>query len=95
MRDGNERADAPVINVDGHAIPFEVGDTIGACLMRRGVLALRRSKGGSKRGIFCGIGICNECLVTCDSRRNVRACVTRARPGLSVQTAANADWGEE
>ena len=74
------------LTVDGEAIAITAGDTLGACLMRAGRLATRLSRGGRPRGVYCGIGVCNECLLTVDGRPNVRACVTLARPGAVVET---------
>ncbi len=70
---------------DGYVVNVYEGDTLGACLMRAGVLTIRRSISGEPRGMFCGIGVCNECLVTVDGVRNVRACVNKARPGAVIQ----------
>jgi predicted molibdopterin-dependent oxidoreductase YjgC len=36
--------------------------------------------------MYCAIGVCNECLVTVDGVHNMRACVTKARPGAVVRT---------
>ena len=84
-----EPATATLI-VDGEAIPFADGDSLAACLMRAGRLATRRSRLGELRGVFCGIGICNDCLLTVDGVPNVRACVTAARSGLVAQTGTGA-----
>jgi len=74
---------------DDHEVAIQKGDTIGACLMRAGMLTIRHSNSGEPRGIYCAIGVCNECLVTVDGVRNVRACVTNARPGAVVQTTGS------
>jgi predicted molibdopterin-dependent oxidoreductase YjgC len=71
---------------DDHEVAIQKGDTIGVCLMRAGLLTIRHSKSGEPRGMYCAIGVCNECLVTVDGAHNVRACVTVARPGAVVQT---------
>jgi hypothetical protein len=54
--------------------------------MQAGMLAIRHSKSGEPRGMYCAIGVCNECLVTVDGVHNVRACVTKAQPCAVVQT---------
>ena len=74
---------------DGHEVATQKGDTIGACLMRVGMLAIRHSKSGEPRGMYRAIGVCNECLVTVDGVHNVRACVTKARPGAVIQTTGS------
>lgn len=72
--------------VDGRSLEVRPGDTLAACLLRAGVLALRPSLTGQPRGLYCGMGVCNDCLLTVDGVRNVRACVTLARPGSQVLT---------
>ena len=52
-----------------------------------GSRALRNTrKEGKPRGLFCGIGVCYDCLVVVDGRANVRACMTRAVPDMKVRT---------
>ena len=85
MRD---RAPAAIgtVTVDGETVAIQPGDTLGACLLRSGRLATRRSRQGQPRGLYCGIGVCNDCLLTVDGRPNVRACITPALPGATVDT---------
>ena len=73
--------------LDDRPIEFQAFDTIASCVMRAGVLALRTSMRGEPRGVFCGIGVCNECLVTVDGQPNRRACQVEATPGLVVLTS--------
>lgn len=73
--------------VDGRPVPFVPGQTVGAALVAAGVLSWRTTRvGGRPRGIFCGIGVCFDCLVTVDERPNRRACLELARPGARVRT---------
>ena len=37
------------------------------------------------RSIFCGMGLCFECLMYVDGRPNVRACQTLVRQGMEVE----------
>jgi predicted molibdopterin-dependent oxidoreductase YjgC len=75
-----------VLLVDGQPLAIKDGDTIAATVMRGGRSVFRRSQSGEPRGLFCGIGICNECLVTVDGQPNVRACIASARDGAVVAT---------
>lgn len=62
------------------------GETVGAALLAAGIVTFRTTRlGGRPRGIFCGIGICFDCLVVVEGRLNQRACLIPARPGLRVQ----------
>ena len=42
------------------------------------------------RGLFCGIGACQDCLVTVDGVDGVRACVAPATPGTAITTDGGA-----
>jgi predicted molibdopterin-dependent oxidoreductase YjgC len=73
---------------DGAPVAFTEGQSFGAALLAAGHRTLRRTRvGGNPRGMFCGIGVCADCLVTVDGAPGVRACLTRARAGVSVRTA--------
>jgi aerobic-type carbon monoxide dehydrogenase small subunit (CoxS/CutS family) len=41
---------------------------------------------GRPRGLFCGIGICFDCLVIIDGVPNQRACLVPAERGMAVST---------
>src|SRR5439155_775857 len=47
---------------------------------------LRRSPSGQPRGLYCGIGVCQECRVLVDGVGVVRACVTPVTAGMTVST---------
>ena len=44
--------------------------------------------GGEPRGIFCGMGVCFDCLVVVDGVTNTRACAAWAREGMDVRRQA-------
>ncbi|MCI1261781.1 MAG: (2Fe-2S)-binding protein [Tetrasphaera jenkinsii] len=72
---------------DGQAVDAAPGQTVGAALIAAGHQTLRRTRVGSRpRGMFCGIGVCFDCLVVVDDRPDVRACLTLAEPGMRVRT---------
>lgn len=63
------------------------GLTVAAVLVDLGRMNFRIDpKTGQARGLFCGIGVCHECLVTVDGRPGVRACQTVVRPGMEIVT---------
>jgi 2Fe-2S iron-sulfur cluster binding domain len=70
---------------EGEPVPAEAGDTIGAALARAGRLALGAGPGGDARGLYCGIGVCFECVVDVDGVGRVRSGVQRAEPGMRVR----------
>lgn len=68
------------------AIPFREGQTVGAALVAAGIRSWRTTRlEGRPRGLFCGIGICFDCLVVIDGQPNQRACLALARAGMDVQ----------
>lgn len=84
------------ITVDGRPLPAEPGQTIAAVLLSGGMAAWRRTRfGDAPRGLFCGIGVCFDCLVMVNGRRSVRACLIEARPADVVSTDLGAGNGDE
>nr|WP_296775805.1 (2Fe-2S)-binding protein [Rhodococcus sp. (in: high G+C Gram-positive bacteria)] len=76
---------------DEHLIPAEPGQSIAAALIATGRRSWRRTRvGGEPRGVFCGIGICFDCLVTVNGEPNRRACMVEARPHDEVVTQEGA-----
>lgn len=70
---------------DGEKVQFRPGQTVGAALVAAGRPAWRSTRlAGAPRGIFCGIGVCFDCLVTVDGEPNQRACLVRAEAGQTV-----------
>jgi predicted molibdopterin-dependent oxidoreductase YjgC len=72
-------------NFDGRAVDFEEGWTVGAALTAAGIRSWRTTRqGGKPRGLFCGIGICFDCLITVDGQSSLRACLTSASDGIEA-----------
>jgi aerobic-type carbon monoxide dehydrogenase small subunit (CoxS/CutS family) len=71
--------------VDGAPLLAPAGQSLGAALLASGRSVLRSSPGGSPRGLYCGIGVCQECRVVVDGEV-VRSCVTPLRAGMRVST---------
>jgi hypothetical protein len=70
------------ILVDGEPVTGTAGQTIAGVLLGAGRREWRTtSAGGAPRGVFCGIGVCFDCLVEVNGLRDVRACLRRARDG--------------
>jgi NADPH-dependent 2,4-dienoyl-CoA reductase/sulfur reductase-like enzyme len=71
---------------DGEALTGLAGESLAAALTAAGRLGLRRDGAGGSRGVYCGMGVCQECLVTVDGAPHRRACVTALRDGMAVAT---------
>ncbi|WP_374984314.1 (2Fe-2S)-binding protein [Streptomyces fradiae] len=80
------------IVVDGAPLPFVEGQTVAAALVAAGRVAWRTTRVHRRpRGVFCGIGVCFDCLVTVDGAGGQRACLVPARPGMTVTTGEAGD----
>jgi hypothetical protein len=84
------------IVVDRHPVRAYEGETVAAALMAAGQRALRTTpRRGEPRGLYCGMGVCFECVMTVDERPNIRTCQTCVHAGMRVQTQrGDGSWGE-
>ncbi|WP_329459360.1 (2Fe-2S)-binding protein [Streptomyces sp. NBC_01497] len=81
------RTERPVaVTVDGEAVTGIAGQTIAGLLLASGRRAWRTGPSGARRGVFCGIGVCFDCLVSVNGEQDVRACRRRAADGDAVST---------
>ena len=81
-----QRGQAVTITVDDEPLSAYMGETIAGALLAAGRKAWRRTPHGQPRGMFCGIGLCFDCLVTVNGTPNVRACLTPVAAGMVVDT---------
>ena len=72
------------MTLDERRVTAYEGETVAAMLLAEGHLATRTTPGGSPRGVYCGMGVCFDCLVVVDGVPNTRACVTWVRDGMVV-----------
>jgi hypothetical protein len=80
------------IIVDGEPVPLRPGESVAACLLAADRPVLRTTRfAGRARGVFCGIGVCFDCLVTVNGVDGIRACLRVAQPGDDVRTGAGED----
>lgn len=71
---------------DGTEITASPGQSVGAALIAAGHRSWRTTRhAGAPRGVFCGIGICFDCLVVVNGRPNQRACLTEVGDGDVVE----------
>ncbi|MFI6654019.1 (2Fe-2S)-binding protein [Streptomyces sp. NPDC050523] len=75
------------VTVDGREIEALPGQTVAAALWTAGITSWRTTRGaGRPRGVFCGIGVCFDCLVTVNDRPGRRACLVTLQPGDAIRT---------
>lgn len=70
---------------DGETVEARAGETIAAALTAADIRTLRITREGEPRGLYCGMGVCQECLVEVDGQPAVRACMTKAQGGSIVR----------
>jgi predicted molibdopterin-dependent oxidoreductase YjgC len=85
MRLPVERGPAVSVSLDGRAVTAYEGETVATLLFAEGVIATRTTVAGEPRGVFCGMGVCFDCLVVVDGVPNTRACMTPVVDGMRVQ----------
>ena len=72
---------------DGRVMPAEPGQSVAAALWAQGVRSWRRTRIGDRpRGLFCGIGVCFDCLVVINGVPAQRACLVGVNDGDVVET---------
>lgn len=83
------RGPAVQLTIDGAEITAFDGELLSTALLATGRMTFRRSERlREPRGLFCGIGICFECLVQVEGQGTVRACQTAVGEGMRVKTVA-------
>ncbi|WP_194834440.1 (2Fe-2S)-binding protein [Nocardia sp. XZ_19_369] len=81
------RADRPLtVTVDDTPVPGVHGQTLATVLLADGRTHWRTAPTGGPRGVFCGIGVCFDCVATVNGVPDVRLCRRPARDGDVVTT---------
>ena len=68
---------------NGTAIPFRTGDSVANALLRASITQFGAALTGQPRAVFCGIGLCQGCLIRADGRLT-EACLLPAKDGLHL-----------
>ncbi|MGW5444656.1 (2Fe-2S)-binding protein [Streptomyces asiaticus] len=80
------------LTFDGTTVTARPGQSVGAALVAAGIVAWRTTRReGRPRGLFCGIGVCFDCLITVDGRPGQRACLVPARDGMRLSAEGDRD----
>ena len=91
LEPGVRRGSAISIIVDGETVSAYLGESVATALLASGRRILRITpKKQVPRGLFCGMGVCFECLVTIDDQPNQQACMTVVRAGMRVERQVGA-----
>jgi len=83
-----KRASEVSFLVNGKPVRGRPGESVAVALMRTGRMHLRAGPvDGAARGMFCGMGLCQECVVRVEGQV-VEACRLDVREGLVVELIA-------
>jgi len=80
------------VSVDSEIAEAHPGETVATVLLALGRQTFRHTDHlHAPRGLFCGMGVCFDCLVTIDGQPNVRACMTPVHAGMTIETGGPSD----
>lgn len=82
----SEPASASVrIEIEGTPVLARVGDTVTAALLASGLDFCRETAVSStRRGPYCMMGVCFDCLVTIDGVGNRQGCLVSVAEGMKI-----------
>lgn len=71
------------VTFEGRPLLARRGESVAAALTAAGIRSLRETQ-GELRGVFCGMGVCLDCLVTIDGVPSQRACMTKIDRPMAI-----------
>jgi predicted molibdopterin-dependent oxidoreductase YjgC len=72
------------VELNGKLVTGYEGETVAALFAAENLSALRTTQDGEARGMFCGMGVCFDCLVVINGIPNTRACMTWLKEGMKI-----------
>lgn len=60
------------------------GQSVLSAMVSAGEMVCRTTAAGAPRGLYCGMGVCQDCLVDIDGKGSQRACMTPVAEGMVV-----------
>ena len=78
-------SDTVSFTFEGRDLAGRRGESLAAALIAADVRSFRATRTGAERGIFCGMGVCQDCLVEIDGRSNQRACMVKLDRSMTVR----------
>ena len=81
-----ERGSSFEIEVDGNRLIAYEGETVATTLLAAGIQTFHPSSLGNEPSrLYCGMGVCMQCLVTVNDVPSCQACQMLAQPGMKVE----------
>jgi len=68
----------------GQQVEALTSDTVASALINADIRSCRETTMGDTRGVFCGMGVCNECAVQVDGVNGKLACKTPVQENMKV-----------
>jgi len=81
---GVSRGQEVAVLLNGNETRAYLGETVATVMLAEGYSSTRVTNDGNPRGIFCGMGVCFDCLVVVDALPNTRACMTYVSEGMNI-----------
>ena len=79
---------------DDAPLSAPAGASVAAALLASGRTSWRTTRTGRQRGLFCGIGVCFDCLVEIDGQTGQRACLVTLADGMDIRSHRGAGEAE-
>ncbi|OGP57674.1 MAG: hypothetical protein A2V65_04970 [Deltaproteobacteria bacterium RBG_13_49_15] len=70
--------------VNGKKVIAYQGEMVHAVLLSAGYRVLRKTRNQKGRSLFCGMGVCYDCLVTVNGVPGQRACMTEVHDQMEI-----------
>lgn len=81
----DEERETVTIYYENQPIKAQSGDPVAVALMNAGIKGFRKTrKKKEKRGVYCAIGRCTDCMMTINGIPNVRTCITPVEDGMRI-----------
>ncbi|UVL44266.1 (2Fe-2S)-binding protein [Pseudomonas moraviensis] len=77
------------VHINGQAVSAAIGETVLSVIQSLGVRQIARNDHDQISGAYCGMGVCQCCLVKINGRHKRRACQTVVRDGMLIETQVN------
>lgn len=83
------------VYINGQPVTAAIGETVLSVIQSLGVRQIARNDHDQISGAYCGMGVCQCCLVKINGRHKRRACQTVVRDGMQIETQVNRIAGQE
>ncbi|CAH0194400.1 (2Fe-2S)-binding protein [Pseudomonas sp. GXM4] len=77
------------VHINGQAVSAAIGETVLSVIQSLGVRQIARNDHDQISSAYCGMGVCQCCLVKINGRHKRRACQTVVRDGMQIETRVN------